>query len=65
MELGTIGDVVVNAHGKQVGLLPHHADLAAQLGHIHILAVHILAAEKQVALDLYAGHQILHPVHCF
>ena len=40
-------------------------DLAAQLGHIHILAVHILAAEKQVALDLYAGHQILHPVHCF
>ena len=49
------GDVVVDAHGERVGLLEHHADVAADDDRVDRLGVDVLAEEVDVALEAEAG----------
>ncbi len=62
MELGAVGDIVVDAHGEGIGLLEHHAHPAAQVGELHLPGKDILALQPDIALDADARHQIVHPV---
>ena len=58
-----VGDVVVYAHGEGVGLLEHHAYLAAQARDVHVLAVDVLAVIAAPRRSmLHAGHQVVHAV---
>ena len=65
VELGAVGDVIVDAHGEGVGLLEHHAHPAAQLGELHLVGEDILPPQPDIALDADAGDQVVHPVQCF
>ena len=57
------GHVVVDGHGgKGVGLLEHHADVAAHGGHVHAGAVDIHVVEQHRALHAGAGRQLVHAV---
>ena len=62
VQAGAVGHVVVDAHGERIGLLEHHADAAAQVGHVHVLIQNILAVEQSLAGDAHIGNQIVHPV---
>ena len=62
VELGAVGDVIVDAHGEGVCLLEHHAHPAAQAGELHLLGKDVLPFEPDVALDADAGDQIVHAV---
>ena len=62
---GAIGDIVVNAHGKRICLLKHHANVAPQSGDIQLGVQNILAAVQCLAGDAHAGHQILHTIEGF
>src|SRR5262245_58624498 len=56
------GDVAIDAHRKWVGLLKHHADVAAHGDGIHPRVVDVLTAEMHVALEAEAPHQVVHAV---
>ena len=43
VQLGAVGDVVVDAHGEGVGLLKDHAHAAAQGGQHHVGSEDVLA----------------------
>ena len=62
---GTVGHVVVDAHGKGIGLLEHHAHLLAQPGGVQVLVENILAFKAYLALDVNAGDQVIHAVEGF
>ena len=64
MGTGTVGDVVIDAHGERVRFLEHHAHPLAQQVHIHI-AVNVLPVQADIAGDLTALYQIVHPVQGF
>ena len=57
-----VGDVVEDRLGEGIGFLEHHADLAAQLDHVHVLAVDVLAVEQHLPFDPRAGDDVVHPV---
>ena len=57
----TVGDVVVDAHGKGIGFLEHHAHPLAENIGIHF-PVYILAIQEDVARNLAAFHQVVHAV---
>ena len=57
-----VGDVVVDRLGERVGLLEHHADPGAQLHHVDVGCVDVLAVEADVALDPAAVDGVVHPV---
>ena len=62
MGAGAVGHVVVDRHGKGVGLLEHHADAPAQVGDVHAGGVDLLPVEGEGTGDLHAGDQFVHPV---
>ena len=62
---GPVGHVVVDAHGKGIGLLEHHAHLLAQPGGVQVLVENILAFKAYLALDVNAGDQVIHAVEGF
>ena len=61
MGAGAVGDVVVYAHGKGIGLLKHHAHPLAQQVHVHA-AVNIRLVQQHLPGDAAALHQVVHPV---
>ena len=56
------GHVAVDAHGERVGLLEHHADVAAHRDRVDGRVVDVLAAEVDVALEAEAADQVVHAV---
>ena len=62
---GAVGHIVINTHGKGIGLLKDHADIAAKLVYINGRGKNIFASVKNVPLDLYGRHQIVHAIQCF
>ncbi|MPN09027.1 hypothetical protein SDC9_156315 [bioreactor metagenome] len=60
-----IGNVVVDGHGKRVGLLKHHAHPLAQHVHFHPGGVDIFPVQQKSARDAAAGDEIVHPVKGF
>lgn len=61
MGTGAVGNVVVDAHGKGIGLLEHHPHPLAQQVHVHA-AVDVLAVQQNPSLNAAAPHQIVHAV---
>ena len=59
---GAVGHIVVDAHGKGVGLLKHHADPLAEPGRVHAAVIDVLAPEIHLSGDLYGGYQVVHAV---
>ena len=57
-----VGDIFVDRLGDGVGLLEHHADAGAELHHVHVGAVYVLAVEGDGALDPRRRDRIVHPV---
>ena len=57
---GTVGNIIVNAHGKWVGFLEHHAHFLAQIVYIGI--ENILTIVCNLTGDLHRGNQVVHPV---
>ena len=62
MDTGAVGDVVIDAHGKGIGLLEHHADVAAQLVDIHAGSKNVLAVVFHFSGDFDIGNQVVHAV---
>ena len=58
---GTVGDVVVDAHGERVGLLKDHAHVAAQVVDVD-LAVDVHIPDAEVTRYAATVHQVVHPV---
>ena len=59
---GTVGHIVIDGHGKGIGLLEHHADAAAQVGDVLAGGIDVLSPVEQGAVDLHPGDQVVHPV---
>ncbi|MPN00650.1 hypothetical protein SDC9_147846 [bioreactor metagenome] len=57
-----VGDIVVYAHHKGIGLLKNHSDLFAEYGHIHLGIVDILAVQQNFALNPHVLHDVIHAV---
>ena len=57
----TVGDVVVDAHGKRVGALKHHAHALAQTADV-VIAQDILTIERNLALDAAILDAVVHAV---
>ena len=53
MGTGAVGNVVVDAHGKGIGLLEHHPHPLAQQVHVHA-AVDVLAVQQNPSLNAAA-----------
>jgi len=62
---GGVGDVVVNAHRERVRLLEHHADAAAKLRDVDLVAINVVAVEEHRAVNFAARHKIVHAVERF
>ena len=62
---GAVGNIIVDAHGEGIGFLEHHANLLAQLVHIHFLGENVGALISNVTGDLHAGDQVVHAVEGF
>src|SRR5262249_823378 len=62
IESETEGHVAMNAHGKRVGLLEHHADVAANRDGIYIPRVDVFATIVDMAVEAKSAHQIIHAV---
>ena len=62
VQLGAVGDVVVNAHGEGIGLLEHHAHPAAQVGKLHFPGKDVLALQPHITLDEHIRHKVVHAV---
>ena len=58
------GDVIIDAHGKGIGLLEHHAHALAQQRWLNIF-IDIRAVQQNFAVDSAAFHQIVHTVDGF
>ena len=56
------GDVVVDRLRKRVRLLEDHPDPAPHLDRVDVARVEILAVVEDLAVDLRAGHEVVHPV---
>ena len=48
--------------GEGVGLLEDHADLGPDLGGVHVVGVYVLIVIEDLAIDMGAGYQLVHPV---
>ena len=57
----TVRDVVVDAHGKRVGALKHHAHALAQTADV-VIAQDILTIERNLALDAAILDAVVHAV---
>jgi hypothetical protein len=62
VELGAIGDVVVDRLRERVRFLEHHADAPPHLGGRHVGGVQVDALIDEGALDTRPANQIVHPV---
>ncbi|MCY1179111.1 hypothetical protein D9M73_194920 [compost metagenome] len=56
------GHIVEDAHRERVGLLEHHADIAAHYNRVDALAVDILPKKVHMAFETEALHQVIHTV---
>src|SRR5262249_51961510 len=56
------GHVVKDTHGKGIGLLEDHADIAAYDDGIHVGGVNVLAAEMHMPFEPKAPHQVIHAI---
>ena len=56
------GDVVVDRLRKRVRLLEDHPDPAPHLDRVDVARVEVLAVVEDLAVDLRAGHEVVHPV---
>ena len=57
-----ISDVLVDRLRERVGLLEHHADARAELHHVHVGRINVLAVELDLAGDARAGDGVVHAV---
>ena len=57
-----VGDVLEDRLGERVGLLEHHADPPSQDHRVDVLAVEVLAVDRDAALDAGAADVVVHPV---
>lgn len=55
MDSRPIGNVVIDTHGKGVGLLEYHAYFLSQQGGIHLGIVNILIIQENSPIDLTPG----------
>ena len=62
MDPGAVGDIIIDAHWKRIGLLKHHSHLFTQQGGIYLRIIDIFIVKKHRSLDLYIGNQIVHTV---
>ena len=62
MGAGAVGHVVVDRHGKGVGLLEHHADAPAQVGDGHAGGEDVLPVIEHLPLHAHPLHQVVHAV---
>src|SRR5262249_48644152 len=56
------GHVVKDTHGKGIGLLEDHADVAAYDDGIDVRGVNVLAAEMYMPFETKATHQVIHAI---
>ena len=61
MNPGTVGNIVINAHGEGIWLLEHHTHPFAQNVYIHA-AIDIVAAQRDFTFNPASLDQIVHPV---
>ena len=64
MGSGAERHIVIDAHGKGIGLLEHHTHPLAQQVHVHI-PVNVLPVQQHLSVNSAALHQIVHPVQGF
>ena len=64
MELGAVGDVVLDRHREGVGLLEDHPDPLPDLENVRIGSKNVLAVEVHLPLDTAAVYEVVHPVEC-
>ena len=57
----SVGDIVVDAHGKRIGMLEHHAHALAQQRGV-VIGVNVTAVELDGTLDTAVLHVIVHTV---
>ena len=57
-----VGDVVVDRHGQDLGLLGQEAHLLADRGHLDLRPVDVLAVDQDLPLDPDAVHGVEQPV---
>ena len=65
MRSGTIGNIVVNAHRKRIGLLEYHSYFPSQFIHICCCRENVFILVSYVTFDDYPGYQVVHPVESF
>src|SRR5262249_37973813 len=56
------GHVVEDAHLERIGLLEHHADVAAQDHRIDVARIHVLPVEVHVPLEAKPVDEVVHAV---
>jgi len=59
---GTIGHVIINRHGKRIGLLEYHAYTLSEFHHIYILAIDVDIIIEDLTLDPDIGNQVVHAI---
>src|SRR5262249_40149305 len=56
------GHVMKDTHGKWIGLLEDHADIAGYDEWIYVGGVNVLAAEMHMPFETKATHQVVHAI---
>ena len=65
MDSRPIGNIVIDAHRKRIGLLEYHTHPLSQHCHIHAGRINLLAVQTDPARDLHPLYQVIHPVQGF
>jgi hypothetical protein len=55
-------NIIIDALRKWVGSLKDHTDALAQVGHIDIRRINVLAVEEHLSFGARPRHHIVHPV---
>ena len=62
---GTVGNVIIDAHGEGIRLLEHHADVPPQGAHVHVLIENAAAVIAHLPGNPHRGDQVVHAVQGF
>ena len=62
MDPGTVSDIVVNAHGKRIGLLEYHTGFFTQQSDIYVGIVDVLVVNFDLTGNLYIVHEVIHTI---
>ncbi|MPN18609.1 hypothetical protein SDC9_165969 [bioreactor metagenome] len=65
MDSGSVGNIIIDRHGKRIGALKYHADPFPEHDDIRVRMINIDVIQEYFPFNPDSVHQIIHAIQCF